>query len=274
MKQTRARKKKRCGEYARAESDAASDRRILVFKMLQHLTDEGVLEHVLSHDGRDAIYFAALGNAAILLNVLHDGAVHVFEKPAGCGDAEFHDRILLLFRSLRKVVTQPVIKDGNQKCYAAVGDDPDNLPEVWIMQQALPDSKLRKHLVALENSGFLPALAGESPGLRPTLNEFVGFRRKHTHQHGRLIRAIFVKSLGLARQYIRRAERVLVKQITSAWRRDGEAPHRTFKGASWPSKKNAKNAKGASDGSGLPRTTPRTNNGSFFWSPSEEEAEE
>ena len=92
--------------------------------MLQHLRDEGSLEQVWSHDGSDAVYFSPLGNRAILVKLPDDGAVHVFEKPGGCDDAEFHERILLLFRSLSKVITQPVIKDGNQKCYAGVGGDP------------------------------------------------------------------------------------------------------------------------------------------------------
>jgi len=95
-----------------------------MFKMLQHLRDEGSLEQVWSHDGSDAVYFSPLGNRAILVKLPDDGAVHVFEKPGGCDDAEFHERILLLFRSLSKVITQPVIKDGNQKCYAGVGGDP------------------------------------------------------------------------------------------------------------------------------------------------------
>ena len=91
-----------------------------------------------------------------------------------------------MFRHSGKLITHPVTKQGgNSKVLAKIDDDPNTLPDVWVMREAKPDTKLWRNLQVLEdNPLMLQALAfEESEGKqRPSLNEFVGWVKKHTHQ--------------------------------------------------------------------------------------------
>ena len=46
-------------------------------------------------------------------------------------------------KHFEKLITQPVTKQGeNSKIFAKIGDDPDTLPDDWVMREAKPDTKL------------------------------------------------------------------------------------------------------------------------------------
>lgn len=206
--------------------------------MLRTLECSGELETSSNDDGSDKLYFVPGGSTAILVEVPDESAVHMFEQPRNCNAEEFHARIFGLFRHFSASITRPLERLGGEgKCYPRIGDDPDNLPDLEVMRQSQEGTKYHRHLQALEdNPDMLADLS--APVNRPSLNSYVGWSKKHTHQHKKLIRAIFVDAFQMNKRGVKKLEKASVKEIVRLRRKTGVAASlRKFAGASWEHKR-------------------------------------
>eukprot|EP00928_Gymnodinium_smaydae_P065442 TRINITY_DN48595_c0_g1_i1.p2 TRINITY_DN48595_c0_g1~~TRINITY_DN48595_c0_g1_i1.p2 ORF type:complete len:225 (+),score=35.05 TRINITY_DN48595_c0_g1_i1:966-1640(+) len=210
--------------------------------MLRRFGKAGILHVSSDEDGCDRLYYVPNGTCAVLVKAPDENAVHAFQQPEGCNVSQFRARVFALFRQFSFAITQQLTRVGEEPRYARIGDDPDNLPEVWVMRESDPDSKLRRNLDVLtsypEMLGELAPENGNDP--RPSLKEYVGWTNKYTHQNKQLTKKVFNESLGVAEKVVKKLERRTIREIRRARKTIGDVKKREFAGGSWVHEKKKK----------------------------------
>lgn len=230
------------------ESAEATDRRILLIQMLLAFKDEGDIQSFANGDGSEVLYKAPGGKASILVEAPDEGAVHVFDCPKGVSDTDHRDRIFALFRHFNSLVTRKITCCDGTQAYARVGDC-DELPEDFVMKElvesaakgdcdASEKSKVRtlgKHQMLLDAHPEIKAALTILPKtVRPSLQEFLGWRTIITHRKQELTKTAFEDALDIPLERAKAVEGQAIAEIREArLAGEGYSGEVDFHGGSW-----------------------------------------
>mmetsp|Transcript_17390 Transcript_17390/g.40608 ORF Transcript_17390/g.40608 Transcript_17390/m.40608 type:complete len:642 (+) Transcript_17390:56-1981(+) len=216
------------------ESAEASDRRILMIQMLLRFVKDGDLVQVQNSTGREILYQAPQSKVAILVEAPDEGAVHVFQRPDDVADDEHHNRIFAFFRHFYRLITQQITFQDGSKAFARVGDD-EQLPEAFVMDAVkkadATQKKLEKSKKLLEaHPEMTDALSVQPKSNRPSLKDFVGWKKIITHRKQALTKDVCAE-LGVAEERAQFVEKEAIEGIKQAREEAGDTTD--FHGGSW-----------------------------------------